>query len=288
MMQFSPDALFVGTVDAVGNCTTGPEQHAIEPKLMLMVFLQGSQRFEIDGELFAFDAGQGQQARPVGVFLNVARATTVRFIDESAVPLRKVMVSAPLSWLRHATTTGEPPTSQGFSALLASHLGQVSFAPGSNLLRIAERIFNPAPGLEGEMKSIYLTAQGLDLLWQSWLLLPHARQTRSPDQSQSARLQAERVRDFIAANLTQDLTIDLIAAEARSSASTIQRNFKARFGLSIFEFVQQMRLEIARNALVADGVRVSHAAHLAGYGSTASFTTAFRRAYGVSPRQLRH
>ena len=137
------------------------------------------------------------------------------------------------------------------------------------------------------MKSIYLTTQGLDLLWQSWLVLPRSNETLTTVQSLSSRQQAERVRDYIAANLGQDLTIELIAGHVSASASTIQRNFRKRFGLSIFEFVQQMRLEAARNALALDGVPVSHAAHLAGYGSTASFTTAFRRAYGLSPRKVR-
>lgn len=36
-----------------------------------------------------------------------------------------------------------------------------------------------------------------------------------------------------------------------------------------------MRLKIARNAFVADGVWVSFAAHLTGRGRTARFTTAF-------------
>ncbi len=97
----------------------------------------------------------------------------------------------------------------------------------------------------------------------------------------------ERARDFVIGNLDRELTIGLIAREVGCSASTLQRHFKTHFGMTVFDFIRQKRLEAARTALADDGIPISHAAHLAGYNNISSFTTAFRRAYGVTPKQVR-
>jgi AraC-like DNA-binding protein len=97
----------------------------------------------------------------------------------------------------------------------------------------------------------------------------------------------ERVRDYITANLDRELTIAMIAREAGASVSTVQRHFKEHFGITIFDFIRQERLEAARAALAGKGIPVSHAAHLAGYNNISSFTTAFRKAYGVTPSRVR-
>ncbi|MBX9464769.1 MAG: AraC family transcriptional regulator [Aquamicrobium sp.] len=96
-----------------------------------------------------------------------------------------------------------------------------------------------------------------------------------------------RIKDFISAKLDKELTIDVIAREAGSSVSTVQRHFKEHFGVTISDFIRKQRLDMARAALARDGIPVSHAAHLAGYNNISSFTTAFRKAYGVTPKQVR-
>jgi AraC-like DNA-binding protein len=97
----------------------------------------------------------------------------------------------------------------------------------------------------------------------------------------------ERVRDYITANLDRELTIAMIAREAGASVSTVQRHFKEHFGITIFDFIRQERLEAARAALASEGIPVAHAAHLAGYNNISSFTTAFRKAFGVTPSRVR-
>ena len=67
----------------------------------------------------------------------------------------------------------------------------------------------------------------------------------------------------------------------------MQRHFKEHFGLTIFEFIRQKRLESARWALESDGVPIAQAAYIAGYNNPSSFTTAFKKAYGVSPKYRR-
>ena len=104
-MQYTPQELFVGAIENVTNCTTDTSEQEIWPKFMLMVMLQGAQHFVIDGHHFHVDAGDGASASPLVFMLNVASTSRLRFLDENEVPLRKVMIAAPLPWLTRMIET---------------------------------------------------------------------------------------------------------------------------------------------------------------------------------------
>lgn len=284
-MQYTSQDLFVGAVEKAPNCTPNTHDQSIWSKFMLMVLLQGSQHFVIDGVRFRLDAGSADAPSPIVFMLNIAQPSRLRFISDSDVPLHKVMISAPLPWLnRLAETENGMPALRRF---FAQHLAHFSFEPGQHILQLAEKIMHPPSLLEGELSSLYLKAQALDIMWQSCLALVADEAGGWQPPTLMSLKHCERVRDYIIGNLDKDLSIDLIAEEAGASTSTIQRHFKEHFGITVFGFIRQKRLETARSALATDGIPVSRAAHLAGYNNISSFTTAFRKAFGVTPKQVR-
>ena len=286
-MQLTPNDLFVGALDNVTTCTPDDGEQRIWPKFMLMVLLQGAQRFVIDGVSFHVDAGSSDSGVPVAFMLNVAKYSTLRFINDNEVPLRKVMISAPLPWLERIFETQQGKRGSTLRDFFSQHLEQFSFEPGQHILHQTQKILRPPPALQGELLSIYLQAQALDIMWQSWLTMMSHREEHQPGPSLMSLRRYERVRDYILANLDRELTIDRIAKEARASSSTVQRRFKEHFGIPIFDFIRLERLEAARIELASNGIPVSHAAHIAGYNNVSSFTTAFRKTYGVTPGQVR-
>ncbi len=284
-MQYTSQDIFIGAIENVPNCTPRTHEQTIWSKFMLMVILEGRQHFVIDGVRFRLDAGIGAAATPLVFMLNVAQPSRLRFINEAGAVLSKVMISAPLPWLQRLMETEDGmPVLRNF---FAGHLAHFSFEPGQHILQTAEKIMHPPPMPTGELSSIYLKSQGLDIMWQSCLQLVADNAGGWQQPSMMSLRQCERVRDFIVANLGEELSVDLIASQAGTSPSTIQRHFKEHFGQTIFDFIRQKRLEGARDALATDGIPVSKAAHLAGYTSVSSFTTAFRRTYGVTPKQMR-
>jgi len=62
--------------------------------------------------------------------------------------------------------------------------------------------------------------------------------------------------------------------------------FKALFGVTIFEFVQDRRFEVAAEMLKNRGASVTEAALATGYEYPSNFSLAFKRRYGVTPRQV--
>lgn len=281
-----PQHLFVGAMDGVTTCTPDTELHDIWPKFIVMVILQGEQHFTIDGQRFDIDAGQGREASPVVFMLNVARFCKLQFINESEVPLRKVMISAPFPWVERLIQS-QPDGMPKLEAFFAQHLSQFSFRPSQHIVHLSEQIVDPPSAMRGELQTLYRRSHAMDILCHACALMLESEEGASARAGLMSRRQSERVREYIAANIRRDLTIENIAREVGLSTSSVQRHFKEHFGLTIFEFIRQKRLESARWALESDGVPIAQAAYIAGYNSPSSFTTAFKKAYGVSPKYRR-
>jgi AraC-like DNA-binding protein len=71
------------------------------------------------------------------------------------------------------------------------------------------------------------------------------------------------------------------------NANTLQRQFRAVFGTTVFDYLRECRLLRARRALEHGGVTVGQAALAAGYTSAANFATAYRRRFGHVPKLAR-
>ena len=78
-----------------------------------------------------------------------------------------------------------------------------------------------------------------------------------------------------------------IAKQVNMSESTLQRHFRQAFNMSVFEYLRRNRLQRAMVAMQKEGLGIAQAAHIAGYNSPANFSTAFRRAFGITPGQLK-
>lgn len=84
-----------------------------------------------------------------------------------------------------------------------------------------------------------------------------------------------------------EATVDEIAQHMALSASTLQRQFKSVFGVSVDEYRRRLRLNKAKQMLENDFANITHIASVCGYNSVANFSTAFRKNFGMSPKQLR-
>lgn len=91
---------------------------------------------------------------------------------------------------------------------------------------------------------------------------------------------------YINQDLTADLSVNALAARFYLSRSWLMHRFKAITGCPIHQYVLQKRLILAAQ-LLRGGESVGEAAHLSGFSDYSAFLRAFRKAYGVSPRDFR-
>ncbi|MBK1683370.1 AraC family transcriptional regulator [Rhodoferax fermentans] len=74
-----------------------------------------------------------------------------------------------------------------------------------------------------------------------------------------------------------------LAQELGMSVSTLQRLFKAAYGMSVMAFQRSERLNAARALLMEGRLTVGEAGYRAGYSTVSNFSSAFQRNFGYPP-----
>ncbi|MFD2237926.1 helix-turn-helix transcriptional regulator [Aureimonas populi] len=289
LLPAMPHNVFVGALENKVACAPQEVDYDIWPKLLVMVLLQGSQHFTVDGTPFRIEAGPGRRTPPLVFVLNIARYARLRFLPCQSAPLRKVMVSAPQSWLRSLHAGNETAASPLWD-FHRRHLAHVRFPATGPVLEIAEEILHPGEGSGGELRTLHRKARGLELM--RLVSLRIARQERGAGAAHGCppmggATLAERAHAFLLHHLDSDVPLAEVARIVGGSVSSVQRQFRERYGTPLCAFVRHKRLERARDALTVERMSVAQAAYHAGYRDVSSFSTAFRRAFGISPAVAR-
>ncbi|MFT3688963.1 helix-turn-helix transcriptional regulator [Paenirhodobacter sp.] len=217
----------------------------------------------------AFRVGRGPAGQIRGFSVIHTRPAEFERIPPGPQRVQKVVISATPEWLAsHARDLGEGVCNWQVSETLAGLLGQVirprPVTPGLNRLYF-------------ESRTIDIIAQSLATMWDG----------DRPGVSARGRQSLDRARAFIRTAGPEPLSVARIARAAGASATVLQRLFRLEEGVGIAEYVRNHRLDHARAAL-ARGEDISSVAHAAGYATPGNFATAFRRRFGVSPRNIRH
>mgnify|MGYP001312252908 CR=1 FL=1 len=100
------------------------------------------------------------------------------------------------------------------------------------------------------------------------------------------RLEYERActaRDILDRRLVDPPKALELAREVGINLTTLQANFKAAFGTTIFGYVRTQRLKIGRILMMEHGLRVAEAGLRVGFSNSAAFTAAYRRYFGHPP-----
>ena len=107
----------------------------------------------------------------------------------------------------------------------------------------------------------------------------------SPDRLQLGRLNA--VVDWVAKNLDKAITNAILAERAGLSEPHFRHMFAKAMGISPIRYVQQQRVERARELLANTNLPIAHLASECGFVSQSYLTTCFRTTYGMTPARFR-
>ena len=89
--------------------------------------------------------------------------------------------------------------------------------------------------------------------------------------------------DTVRENLDADLSVEQLAARMGLSARHLRRVLKRDAGASPAQFVESIRLDVAREILGVGDADIKQIAATVGYGGSDQFRRAFRKRYGLSP-----
>jgi AraC-like DNA-binding protein len=136
----------------------------------------------------------------------------------------------------------------------------------------------------GALRPLFLESRAL-----SWLALAMTPSEPRPSQGPAAR-DVERMhaaRDLLLARLSDPPTISQVASAVGTNDFALKRHFKAVFGKPVHAYLLAVRLAQACRLLRESSDSIKEIADAVGYVHPNHFSTAFRRAYGISPASYR-
>ncbi|WP_245647503.1 AraC family transcriptional regulator [Novosphingobium lentum] len=99
--------------------------------------------------------------------------------------------------------------------------------------------------------------------------------------------QARRIEEYIRENLSSALSISDIGRACGMSTRNVARVFKQATGGSIGDFIARCRIDLAKELLASDELRIKEVSWRCGFRSSSAFSAAFRAATGTTPRDFR-
>lgn len=148
------------------------------------------------------------------------------------------------------------------------------------IIEIAEAALNQP--YAGALRTLYREAQALRFLVETVSLLKDERQIIDRI-GQRYYSRVRHAREMLDRSLSAPPKLLDIAREIGVNVTTLQANFKAAFGTTIFGYVRNQRLEIGRALILEHGMGVAEAGYKVGFSNAAAFTAAYRRHFGRPP-----
>lgn len=92
---------------------------------------------------------------------------------------------------------------------------------------------------------------------------------------------------YINRNFRSEINLDLLSEEAGLSRNYYSTIFNKAFGMSVSEYITDIRLEYAKKLIFTADVPVTTACFNAGFGSFSTFSRAYKKKYGVPPTKCK-
>lgn len=119
------------------------------------------------------------------------------------------------------------------------------------------------------------------LIKQYITILKNAAQGSSGDNAVASAV------EYIHSNFAQELSIERIASALNMPARSLSVLFREAMGMTIIEYLHQVRIDYIKGALVHTDKRISDIAAEAGLVSRTTFTRIFKRYMGMTPKEYR-
>lgn len=95
------------------------------------------------------------------------------------------------------------------------------------------------------------------------------------------------LKGFLLANMDKPLKLEQLAGMYNVTPRTLKRRFYTLFGVKLYNFLLDVRMEQATRLLLETDTSIEQVATLTGYQSFANFSTAFKKYYGHPPKYFR-
>ena len=159
------------------------------------------------------------------------------------------------------------------------HTDQITFhSVQSKLLRLLDEMHSPKFGHNAQI-SICVN----DLILH---LNRIAYKQNTPTAKNTDHLLYQQLTEYIEEHLDEDLSLETLSKKFFVSKYHIAHVFKDNIGLSIHQYITKKRLNLCKEALEGQ-ISITEAYQLYGFGDYSSFYRAFKKEFGISPKDFR-
>lgn len=97
----------------------------------------------------------------------------------------------------------------------------------------------------------------------------------------------EKAKNYIDSNITEPISTSIVAKAVKHNASYLSSLFKRETGLTITEYIEKQRLDIAKHSLTMTTMAVKEISCQVGYPDQNYFSRVFKKHIGMSPLSYR-
>ncbi len=141
----------------------------------------------------------------------------------------------------------------------------------------------------GILKKIYLENKVSELLMMQ--LFQRDNFTQLKTETKISQREMEKlfyVKELIEKNMKHPYTIIQLAELAGMNDCKLKRSFKQVFGHTLFGYLTDLRLSKAKLLLSGSEHNISDVSYMIGYKHSQHFTTAFKKRFGILPKDLKY
>jgi AraC-like DNA-binding protein len=98
-------------------------------------------------------------------------------------------------------------------------------------------------------------------------------------------IKIRKAKDIVVARMAEPPSLQELADEIGLSLKKLKEGFKQIYGDSVFSFLFDYKMEVARKLLEAGNDNVNEVGHKVGYSTSSHFIAAFKKKYGTTPKK---
>jgi transcriptional regulator GlxA family with amidase domain len=98
----------------------------------------------------------------------------------------------------------------------------------------------------------------------------------------------KKAQEFIENNFEEKITVDQLASMLALGRRNLERRFKKATSNTVVEYIQRVKMEVAKKSLESSSENVNEVMYNVGYTDTKAFRTTFKKITGLSPVQYRN
>lgn len=151
------------------------------------------------------------------------------------------------------------------------------------LKKISTEILNCK--MQKEASKIFFEAKAKE--WLSIILDEYQKKKIKKKITQDDKIALSKLVNYINEHFNLKLSLEILSEITLMSQAKLKRIFKNEFNMSISEFIQKRRMDIAQNLLLNTDLKIESIAKSVGYNSSSKFTIYFKKQKGILPSEIR-